>query len=184
MTTTTWTALPNLRALTLTEGLKLVLTVGSLSIIFLAGQLAQSRGQGISEEAQSRIVTAVTTQSKPEVVHRLTPSERYARSQIKTFSELLDALTERAEVVLATVVVSGDDTLELKRSLRQLDQDLMAARESYSRYGKSRDKFAEEDLRESLMAVQDSASRAQGQMITLDNYAQANPGFTVSRTGQ
>ena len=159
-----------------------MVTVGCLSIIFLAGQLAQSRGTDLSEAQRTRIVTAVATQApKPTVAHRLTPAERFARSQIQMFSETLDGLTERAEVIIATTPVTPDDANELKRSLLQLDQDLMGAREAYARYSKKNDKFNEEDLRESLMAVQDSASRAQGQLITLD---QPTQGLKVTRTGQ
>lgn len=179
MTASTWTALPNLRGFSLTEGLKLILIVGSLSTVVLAGQLAQSRGQDLSEAAQKRIVTAIALQAHP--VQRLTPTARYANSQIQLFTDLLDGLTERAEGILGTTVVANDAAVQLKASLRQLDEDLMSARESYNRYVKSNDRFTEEDLRESLMALQDSASRAQGQLITLD---QPDQGFRVSRTGQ
>ena len=170
--TSTWTALP-----------KLILTVASLSIIFLAGQMAQSRGHDIIRTGtQEQTGTAITTHTR-QATHGLTPAERYARSQIQTFTDVLDGLTERAEVIMETSVVPTDDARDLKLALRQLDEDLMRAREASARFGKTHDKFAGEDLRESLMAAEDSASRAQGQLITLDQNA-SDQGFRVSRTGQ
>jgi len=183
MTTSTWTAFPNAvfpNAFFRNEGLRLILIVASLSTVVLAGQFAQSRGQDLSEAAQKRIVTAVALQQAHPVQH-LTPTARYAKSQIQLFTDLLDGLTERAETILETTVVSNEAADQLKSSLRQLDEDLMGAREAYSRYVKSNDRFNEEELRETLMAIQDSASRAQGQLITLD---QPDQGFRVSRTGQ
>jgi hypothetical protein len=168
--------------------MKLALIVGSLSIVSLAGHLAQSRGQDVGEVARpnTRIVTAVATvPDAHSSLHRLTPTERYARSQIQTFTEVLDGLTERAEVIMETVVVPEGDAKNLKDSLLQLDQDLMAAREAFARHMAKPDLFSEEDLRESVMALQDSASRAQGRLITLDtSRTQSAQGFKVSRTGQ
>lgn len=169
--------------------MKLALIVSSLSIVSLAGHLAQSRGQDFDEAAgqDARIVTAVATtqDAHPAHAHRLTPNERYARSQIQTFTEVLDGLTERAEVIMETVLVPEGAAKGLKESLHQLDQDLMSAREAYARHMAKPDTFSEEDLRESVMAVQDSASRAQGRLITLDtNRDLSDQGFKVSRTGQ
>ena len=185
MTTKNRTALPSLRAFTLTEGLKLGLTAFSLGFICLAGQYAQNRrSHPIVLAAQTQAVTSVRAQSKATVSHHLSPIERFARSQIQMFSETLDGLTERAEIVTGEVLISDGDVHDLRDSLRQLDQDLMSAREAYARFEQSKDKFTEEDLKESLMAVQESASRAQGELITLDQPSQPAQGFKVSRTGQ
>jgi hypothetical protein len=181
----------NLRAFSLGEGVRLALIGGSLSIIILAGQLAQSRNQDIGESVSQPIpAVAVAPETRAEPVrvqHRSTPSERFARSQIQTFSELLDGLTERAEVVLDTAVISESESVQLEHSLQRLDGDLMNAREAYVRFERARDRFSEEDLRASLLAVQDSASRAQGELISIDQPERmgfTDQGFKVSRTGQ
>ena len=166
MTTTTWTNMPNLRTFSLTEGLRLVLIVGSLVTIALAGQLAQSRANNEAIEQQAAITAAPAAPA-----HHMTKTERYARTQIQTFSDLLDGLTERAEILIASKTVNEADAAELKTSLRQLDEDLMVARESFKNFAKKSDRFNKEDLRESLMAVQDSATLAQSQVITLDTAA-------------
>jgi chromosome segregation ATPase len=180
-----WSALPNLRAFSWTEGLRLSLIVGSLSFVILAGQFAHSRNQELSEAAARSIVNASRTHSAQAVVihthHRVTASERYARTQIQNFSELLDGLTERAEIVLSTVRAADSESANLKTSLQKLDEDLMTAREALVRFQKTSDRFSEEDLRESVLALQDSASRAQGQLVSLD---QPDQGFKVSRIGQ
>lgn len=190
-TSTPWAALPNLRAVSLSEGLRLVMIVGSLSFVIVAGQLAHSRGQELSDAAANQIVSAAHAEAARPVVrvqHRATPSERYARTQLKTFSELLDGLTERAETLIA---VTPAEATQLKTSLQAMDEDLMAAREALTALQKSNAAvsskealFLEEDLRSSLITLKDSASRAQGQIISLDQSAGRTQGFKVSRIGQ
>ncbi len=178
-----WSNLPNLKAFTLPEGLRLSVIVGSLSFVILAGQFAQSRGQELSRAASDQIVASVaaadqaseTSIASARSHRKVSALEKFAVSQARTYTELLDGLTERAEVVLSTTRVSGTDQVQLKAALRALDEDLMTAREALARYQAASRKstakelaFAEEDLRGSLLNLQASASDAQGQMIQLD----------------
>lgn len=197
--------LPNLRAFSWGEGLRLMLIVGSLSIVSLAGQLAQSRGQELTKEATATIVASAAQaqianakaiqDARPR--HKVTAFEKFAVSQVRSYSELLDGLTERAEMIIATSDVSTSQSETLKTSLRSLDENLMTAREALMQLQSKRTPknakelaFVEEDLRASLLAVQSAASDAQGHMSGLDltphdgltiDEAQS---FKVSRIGQ
>ncbi len=193
------TALPNLRVVTLSESLRLVLIVSSLSFVVLAGQLAHSHSQNysqnysqeLSETGANQMVGAAHAEAVRPVAttrHQLTPSEHFALTQIKTFSDLLDTLTDRAETLIAVAPTEG---MRLKTSLQLLDEDLMTARNALTSVKKSnaaaasKDSiFLEEDLRSSLIALQDSASRAEGDVISLDRKAEQSQGFRVSLMGQ
>jgi hypothetical protein len=52
-----WAAVPNLREVSLSESLRLLLIVGSLSFVILAGQLANSRRQGRSDSAVAAVAS-------------------------------------------------------------------------------------------------------------------------------
>ncbi len=200
-----WAALkfpgPHLKSFTFPEGLRLSLIVGSLSFVILAGQYAQSRGQELSNEAAEQIVASaaaaerVTARSvsSAQSQRKITPLEKFAVSQVRSYGELLDGLTERAETVIATSNVSEFDQAQLKATLRGLDEDLMTTREALAQVQSATSKwtskeiaFAEEDLRGSLLNLQASASDAQGQLIQLDRGGQTESVqvFKVSRIGQ
>lgn len=197
-TSPSWAALPNLRQVSWTEGLRLALIVGSLSLTVLAGQFAQTRNHELSMDAANRIASATYVTARPttshataNVYHRKTPAERFARSQIKTFSELLDNLTERAEILIAVSPVSSADSAQLKSSLQALDEDLMEARQALLTLERANAPtsskeavFLEEDLRSSLIGLQAGAARAQRGVISLDQLAEPVQGFKVSRIGQ
>ncbi len=184
----------NVKTLTLGEGLKLVLAVGSLSFVVLAGQFAQSRGQELSPAATENILASATANEKVVTTqtraHRKASAlDRFAASQVRSYSELLDGLTERAEMVLATSPVTSLQQAELKASLRDLDENLMQTREAIASFEATKSTvsakeaaFEEEDLRGSLVNLQESANAAQGQLISLDKTS--DQGFKISRTGQ
>jgi small-conductance mechanosensitive channel len=170
--------------LRLKEGVRLTLIVGSSLSIALAGQMAQSRNQEASSVMISKAtVEKVTARAIHEAPRPATKLEKFANSQVRTFQEMLDALTERAELVTEMGNVSAEDQARLQKALKEFDENLMTARESLKRIQASKtavDPFLEEDLKASLFSVQESASSAQGELIGLDQFQ----GFKVSRTGQ
>ena len=174
-----WSNLPNLKAFSLTEGLRLGLIVGSLSFVILAGQFAQSRGQELSAAATQNILAsasgaqAANQAARPH--HKATTLERYANKQVHVYSQLLDGLTERAEILMASGNVSNEQAIQLKTSLRDLDETLMQTREALKsslhaseNQSAKEAAFEEEDLRGTLTNLQDAASVAQGEIINLD----------------
>lgn len=186
MTTATWSHLTKISGpnISWTETLRLGLIVGSLGFVCLAGQLAQSRSNTTVVSATAHAPAAVAI----KVHHRVTSEERYARSQINEISDLLNALTERAEDVIGTTTVSDSDAAQVKSALQALDQDLMAAQEALTREERAPAadaRFAQEELRETLMQLSDSATRAQGELISVDqSTSQPSHAFKVSRIGQ
>lgn len=177
------------------EATRLSLIVGSSLSIALAGNLAQSRDQ---EPAKSNsefttqvrvteeVVKKVTARAIHESPREETKLERFASRQVRTFQELLDGLTERAEMIAEMKSLPDSDRERLQLALKKFDSDLMTARTSLERMKASKsavesaDPFLEEDLKSSLFIVQESASAAQGEIISLDDFQ----GFKVSRTGQ
>lgn len=174
------------------ESLRLTLIVGSSLSIALAGNLAQSRDQEPAAQAPSfkeqvklneAVVKKVTARAIQEAPRAETKLEKFATRQVRTFQELLDGLTERAEMIAEMKSLSQADRTRLQEALKNFDQDLMIARESLERMKASKtndDPFLEEELKSSLFTVQESASAAQGEVIGLDDFQ----GFKVSRTGQ
>ncbi len=170
----------SLKTFSLSESLRLGLIVGSLSFVILAGQFAQSRGQELTPAAQQTILASATTgmsatAHQVRAQHQATSLERFAISQVRTYGELLDGLTERAELVLSLNMVSPQQQDELKASLRDLDENLMNTRDALKSYQAMRtnlsakeEAFEDEDLRGSLVNLQQSASEAQGLLIGLD----------------
>lgn len=194
-----WSSLPNLKAVTLSEGLRLGLIVGSLSFVVLAGQFAQSRGQELSTEATQNIMASAATAEHAttraiRAHHKSSMLERYTAAQVRTYGELLDGLTERAEIVLTNNDVSPDQVLHLKAALRDLDETLMQTREALASVQMMKPDvsakeaaFEDEDLRGSLVNLQNAASVAQGLLISLDRFGGSgfdDQGLRVSRTGQ
>lgn len=178
------------------EAIRLTLIVGSSLSIALAGNLAKSDDTISNSADKSADATSTVLPTKPETAVAKAASnainekprpaskfETFAEGQITTFQETLDALTERAEIVTEQNNISDADRARLQAALKDFDENLMEARDSLSKARASKtapDKFAEEDLRSNLFAVQESASNAQGEMLSLDQLQ----GFRVSRTGQ
>ena len=167
------------------EAIRLSLIVGSSLSIALAGQFAQSRDQEPAPQPLIPVKTVekLTARAIHETPRPSTKFEKFASNQVRTFQEMLDGLTERAELIAEMGSVSQEDRTRLQAALKDFDADLMVARESLKKMKASKaseDPFLEEDLKASLFSVQESASAAQGEIITLDQFQ----GFKVSRTGQ
>lgn len=169
----------------LKEAVRLSLIVGSTLSIALAGQFAQSRDQEPASQplVPTTTVEKLTARAIHESPRPSTKFEKFAATQVRTFQELLDSLTERAELIAEMGSVNQEDRARLQEALKNFDNDLMVARESLKKMKAAKsleDPFLEEDLKSTLFSVQASASAAQGEIIGLDQFQ----GFKVSRTGQ
>ena len=159
------------------EGIKLLWSVGSLTLITIAGAFAQSKAPQTLESARVASVATVSTVQTVETVHAtqqghqaqaVTPQSshsKFALNQIAKHEVLLSSLTERAEVTPELSRLPA-----LKAALLDLDSNIDKSRKmerNFSRLNQKADEaaradlpFVQEDLRATLFDLQESGIRA------------------------